>query len=43
MVINPSAVFGPPFTGRPDGSSLEIFQKAFNGEMSMAVPDIGEV
>ena len=42
VVINPSAVFGPPYTGRADGSSLEIFQKAFDGELSIAVPDLGE-
>ena len=42
VAINPSAVFGPPVTGRADGTSLEIFQKAFNGEFSAACPDMGE-
>ena len=42
VAINPSAVFGPPVTGRADGTSLEIFQKAFNGEYSAACPDMGE-
>lgn len=41
MVINPSGVFGPPCTSRPDGESVDIIRKAVANMAYPACPKIG--